>query len=134
MGMYFSLVNKIHGKGTKIKKGCPVSGASISKSWKKMQLSAADGTFSAEYGIGKLKTAYLARMYGKEAIDAMKRIKSALDPALATEQGQPVRIRCCTRLSCLIFISFSLFFLSSISAGFYCSCFVYIRISYYMFI
>jgi D-lactate dehydrogenase (cytochrome) len=41
---------------------------------------AAGGTVSAEHGIGKLKTSYLARMYGKDAIDEMKRVKSALDP------------------------------------------------------
>ncbi|KDR95725.1 D-lactate dehydrogenase (cytochrome) [Peptoclostridium litorale DSM 5388] len=38
------------------------------------------GTVSAEHGIGKLKIALLEKMYGKEGIESMKNIKSALDP------------------------------------------------------
>ncbi len=39
-----------------------------------------DGTISAEHGIGKLKKKYLLKMYGEEAIGAMKRIKNVFDP------------------------------------------------------
>lgn len=38
------------------------------------------GTISAEHGVGKLKTAYLAKLYGADAIEAMRRMKRALDP------------------------------------------------------
>ncbi len=38
------------------------------------------GTISAEHGVGKLKKSYLETMYGPEAIDAMRRMKRALDP------------------------------------------------------
>ena len=38
------------------------------------------GTVSAEHGIGKLKTKYLAQMFGTKAIDEMKCIKNILDP------------------------------------------------------
>lgn len=38
------------------------------------------GTVSAEHGIGKLKRDYLLKMYGKETIKKMARIKKALDP------------------------------------------------------
>lgn len=47
----------------------------------------AGGTVFAEHGIGKLKTPYLARMYGRKAIDEMKRIKSALDPLWLLNRG-----------------------------------------------
>jgi D-lactate dehydrogenase (cytochrome) len=46
-----------------------------------------EGTVSAEHGIGKLKTLYLARMYGRKAIDEMKRVKSALDPHWLLNRG-----------------------------------------------
>lgn len=38
------------------------------------------GTISAEHGVGKLKTALLARMYGKEGISQMKAVKKVFDP------------------------------------------------------
>jgi D-lactate dehydrogenase (cytochrome) len=38
------------------------------------------GTISAEHGVGKLKKAYLVKMYGEEAIEAMRRMKRELDP------------------------------------------------------
>jgi D-lactate dehydrogenase (cytochrome) len=38
------------------------------------------GTVSAEHGIGKLKVDYLAKMYGKDAMEEMKRIKEVFDP------------------------------------------------------
>ena len=38
------------------------------------------GTISAEHGVGKLKPEWLRRMYGAEAIEAMRRVKHALDP------------------------------------------------------
>jgi D-lactate dehydrogenase (cytochrome) len=38
------------------------------------------GTISAEHGIGKLKKKYLLKMYGEDAIGAMKRIKNVFDP------------------------------------------------------
>ena len=39
------------------------------------------GTVSAEHGIGKIKKVYLERMFGRDGIDAMRRVKRALDPA-----------------------------------------------------
>lgn len=38
------------------------------------------GTVSAEHGIGKLKVPYLERMYGREGVREMARVKRALDP------------------------------------------------------
>ncbi len=38
------------------------------------------GTISAEHGVGKLKAAYLGRLYGEEAVEAMRRMKLAFDP------------------------------------------------------
>lgn len=38
------------------------------------------GTISAEHGVGKLKTSYLVKMYGQEAIEGMRRLKLGLDP------------------------------------------------------
>lgn len=38
------------------------------------------GTISAEHGVGKLKAAYLVKLYGAGAIDAMRQMKRALDP------------------------------------------------------
>lgn len=38
------------------------------------------GTVSAEHGIGKLKKEYLARMFGQDGIEAMRKVKRALDP------------------------------------------------------
>ena len=38
------------------------------------------GTISAEHGIGKLKTEYLALMYGEENIQKMAEVKKTLDP------------------------------------------------------
>ncbi len=38
------------------------------------------GTISAEHGVGKLKPKWLERMYGPEAIEAMRQVKRALDP------------------------------------------------------
>lgn len=39
------------------------------------------GTVSAEHGIGKIKTAYLRRMFGDQAIGQMIAVRRALDPA-----------------------------------------------------
>ena len=38
------------------------------------------GTISAEHGVGKLKPKWLEKMYGPEAIEAMREVKRALDP------------------------------------------------------
>jgi D-lactate dehydrogenase (cytochrome) len=38
------------------------------------------GTISAEHGVGKLKTSYLVKLYGEEAIAAMRQMKMTLDP------------------------------------------------------
>ncbi len=38
------------------------------------------GTYSAEHGTGKLKKAFLQKMYGNEAIEQMKQIKKFFDP------------------------------------------------------
>jgi D-lactate dehydrogenase (cytochrome) len=45
------------------------------------------GTISAEHGVGKLKTALLARMYGKEGIRQMKAIKKVFDPNAVLSPG-----------------------------------------------
>jgi len=45
------------------------------------------GTLSAEHGIGKLKSPYLERMFGKEGIMEMVRIKKTLDPTLMLNVG-----------------------------------------------
>ena len=45
------------------------------------------GTLSAEHGIGKLKTEYLAKMFGDEGIREMARIKKTLDPCLILNVG-----------------------------------------------
>jgi D-lactate dehydrogenase (cytochrome) len=47
----------------------------------------AGGTISAEHGIGKLKTKYLAMMYGNKAMAEMAAIKSALDPHWQLNRG-----------------------------------------------
>ena len=39
-----------------------------------------DGTVSAEHGIGKIKKKYLLKMYGQQAVDAMRAVKSISDP------------------------------------------------------
>ncbi len=39
------------------------------------------GTVSAEHGIGKIKKKYLLKMYGQQAVDAMRDVKTALDPS-----------------------------------------------------
>jgi D-lactate dehydrogenase (cytochrome) len=38
------------------------------------------GTFSAEHGVGKNKTAYLVAMYGEENVNKMREVKKSLDP------------------------------------------------------
>ena len=38
------------------------------------------GSPSAEHGIGKIKTDYMRMMYGKETVDALRRVKGILDP------------------------------------------------------
>ncbi|MFP5304349.1 MAG: FAD-binding oxidoreductase, partial [Gammaproteobacteria bacterium] len=43
-------------------------------------VAALNGSFSAEHGIGRLKRAELRRYRSPVAIDAMRRIKRALDP------------------------------------------------------
>jgi D-lactate dehydrogenase (cytochrome) len=48
---------------------------------------AAGGTVSAEHGIGKLKTAYLRKMYGEKAVKDMMRIKSEFDPLWLLNRG-----------------------------------------------
>lgn len=45
------------------------------------------GTVSAEHGIGKLKTKYLRMMYGDEAVEEMRAIKSSLDPLWLINRG-----------------------------------------------
>jgi D-lactate dehydrogenase (cytochrome) len=44
------------------------------------EIAAMGGTISSEHGIGKLKRKYLKYMYGREEIEAMKKIKSFFDP------------------------------------------------------
>ena len=43
-------------------------------------ISALDGSFSAEHGVGRLKVGLMARWRGGAELDAMHRIKQALDP------------------------------------------------------
>ncbi|NEX12133.1 MAG: FAD-binding oxidoreductase [Prosthecochloris sp.] len=45
------------------------------------------GTLSAEHGIGKLKAEYLVKMFGREGILEMVRIKKYLDPFLMLNMG-----------------------------------------------
>ena len=45
------------------------------------------GAVSAEHGIGKLKKAYLVKMYGEEAVAEMMRVKSDLDPQWLLNPG-----------------------------------------------
>jgi D-lactate dehydrogenase (cytochrome) len=45
------------------------------------------GTISAEHGVGKLKPQWLEKMYGAEAIEAMRRVKRVLDPAMVLGIG-----------------------------------------------
>ncbi|MCG8341426.1 MAG: FAD-binding oxidoreductase [Chlorobiales bacterium] len=45
------------------------------------------GTLSAEHGIGKLKSEYLARMFGRKGLQEMVRIKKTLDPNLTLNMG-----------------------------------------------
>jgi FAD/FMN-containing dehydrogenase len=46
------------------------------------------GTVSGEHGIGVTKTSFLEREHGKDAVDVMKRIKSALDPSNIMNPGK----------------------------------------------
>lgn len=45
------------------------------------------GTVSAEHGVGKLKTAWLERMFGPEGIAQMRAAKQALDPQMILGRG-----------------------------------------------
>ncbi len=45
------------------------------------------GTISAEHGIGKIKTRYLLKMYGTDAINDMKRIKTQVDEKWLLNRG-----------------------------------------------
>ncbi|SFL06629.1 FAD-binding oxidoreductase [Falsiroseomonas stagni] len=47
-----------------------------------------DGSFSAEHGIGRLKTDMMEEWRGGAELDAMKRIKAALDPAGLMNPGK----------------------------------------------
>ncbi len=38
------------------------------------------GTLSAEHGVGKLKRAYLLKMYGRDGVEQMRRLRRAFDP------------------------------------------------------
>jgi FAD/FMN-containing dehydrogenase len=46
------------------------------------------GSFSAEHGIGRLKTGMMADWRGGAELDAMRRIKAALDPAGLMNPGK----------------------------------------------
>ncbi|MBN2050581.1 MAG: FAD-binding oxidoreductase [Spirochaetales bacterium] len=48
---------------------------------------ASGGTVSAEHGIGRIKTAYLEKMYPPAALRRMKEIKTALDPSWILNRG-----------------------------------------------
>jgi D-lactate dehydrogenase (cytochrome) len=45
------------------------------------------GTISAEHGVGKLKTAFLAQMYGQKSIKEMKALKKCFDPSEIFNRG-----------------------------------------------
>ena len=47
-----------------------------------------DGSFSAEHGIGRLKTDMMEAWRGGAELDAMQRIKAALDPAGIMNPGK----------------------------------------------
>ncbi len=51
------------------------------------------GTVSAEHGIGKIKTAYLEKMYPAEAVAKMRDIKTALDPTWILNRGTLLEYR-----------------------------------------
>ncbi|WP_449258074.1 FAD-binding oxidoreductase [Chlorobium limicola] len=51
------------------------------------KVAALGGTLSAEHGVGKLKSRYLASMYGDESIMEMVRIKKIFDPELVLNIG-----------------------------------------------
>ncbi len=50
------------------------------------------GTLSAEHGIGKLKAGYLERMFGRQGIMEMVRIKKTLDPFLMLNMGNLIPV------------------------------------------
>ncbi len=54
-------------------------GKALIQEWAR-QVIAAGGTVSAEHGIGKLKTAQLLDMYGREAVKEMRALKRCFDP------------------------------------------------------
>jgi FAD/FMN-containing dehydrogenase len=47
-----------------------------------------EGSFSAEHGIGRLKTDMMEAWRGGAELDAMRRIKAALDPAGLMNPGK----------------------------------------------
>jgi FAD/FMN-containing dehydrogenase len=51
------------------------------------------GSFSAEHGVGRLKPAMLAEWRGGAELDAMRRIKAALDPLGIMNPGKVLQTR-----------------------------------------
>jgi D-lactate dehydrogenase (cytochrome) len=50
------------------------------------------GTVAAEHGIGKLKTAFLEVMYGKDGISEMQKVKRSLDPKWLINRGNMIPV------------------------------------------
>jgi FAD/FMN-containing dehydrogenase len=57
------------------------------------EVRALGGSFSAEHGIGRLKTATLADWRSGPEIETMRRIKAALDPRGLMNPGKVVELR-----------------------------------------
>jgi FAD/FMN-containing dehydrogenase len=57
------------------------------------EVRALGGSFSAEHGIGRLKTAMLAEWRRGPEIETMRRIKAALDPRGLMNPGKVVELR-----------------------------------------
>ncbi|KAI5285262.1 D-lactate ferricytochrome c oxidoreductase [Ascosphaera acerosa] len=51
-----------------------------------------EGTVTGEHGVGMIKRDYLPHEHGQAAVDAMRRLKQALDPLFLLNPGKVFRI------------------------------------------